>query len=183
MPVASSLGMALDIDKEVFRMVSENSELDREIPVALNLSYAFFELAEAQEGLNQLLSRSEKAGQTLCLEASHHILAQHPVMCAKVSERARKNHHQFGIDNLDLSQSLQLLQSAHFDYVKINAITLQDMSRNEMTAGYKALRTITDTMDIRIIAVGVDSQLLFDELKSLGIEAMQGNYLGSTDPI
>ena len=183
MPIASSLGMALDIDKEVFRMVSENSELDREIPVALNLSSTFFQLAEAQEGLNQLLSRSEKAGQTLCLEASHHILAQHPVMRAKVSERARKNHHQFGIDNLDLSQSLQLLQSAHFDYVKINANTLHDMSRNDMTAGYKALRTITDTMDIRIIAVGVDSQLLFDELKSLGIEAMQGNHLGSTDPI
>ena len=183
MPIASSLGMALDIDKEVFGMVSENSGLDREIPVALNLCSAFFELAEAHEDLNQLLSMSERAGQTLCLEASHRILAQHPVVCAKVSERARQNHHQFGVDNLDLSQSLQLLQSAHFDYVKINANTLHDMSSNDMTAGYKALRTITDTLDIRVIAVGVDSQLLFDELKSLGIEAMQGNYLGSADPI
>ena len=52
-----------------------------------------------------------------------------------------------------------------------------------MPAGYQALRTITDTLDISIIAVAIDSKEVIDELKSLGIEIMQGNFLGSPEAI
>jgi EAL domain-containing protein (putative c-di-GMP-specific phosphodiesterase class I) len=52
-----------------------------------------------------------------------------------------------------------------------------------MAAGFQALRTITDTLDIQIIAVAVDSQEVFDELKALGIDSMQGNFLGSPEAI
>jgi diguanylate cyclase (GGDEF)-like protein len=183
MPMAASLGMALDIDREVFRLVSSNRELDRKIPLALNLSAAFFELAEAQEEFDQLLADSEQNNTRLCIEASHHVLNQHPIMRSKLSDRVRRHQHQFGIDNLDLGQSLQLLQTGQFDYVKINAVTLHEMSRNDMAAGYQALRTITDTLDIRIIAVAVDSQDVLDELKALGIDTMQGNFLGSAEAI
>lgn len=183
MPMASSLGMSLDIDKEVFNLVAENNNLDREVPLALNLSAAFFELVDAQEEFNQLLVDSGQTNTQLCIEASHHVLLQHPLMCTNISDRVRRHGHQFGIDNLDLGQSLQLLQTAQFDYVKINATALHEMSRNELPAGYQALRTITDTLDIRIIAVGVDSQSVFDELQSLGVEVMQGNFLNSPEPI
>jgi diguanylate cyclase (GGDEF)-like protein len=183
MPMASRLGMALEIDKEVFRLIAGNQQIDRKIPLAINLSAAFFELAEGQDEFDQLLISCEKSKIRLCIEASHHALNQHPVMCAKISERVRNHQHQFGIDNLDLAQSLQLLQSGQFDYVKINAKTLHEMSRNNMSAGYQALRTITDTLDIQIIAVAVDSQEVFDELKSLGIDIMQGNFLAQPEAI
>ncbi len=183
MPMASRLGMALDIDKEVFTLISSNRTMDRKIPLAINLSAAFFELAEAQEEFDRLLSDCEQTGTRLCIEASHHVLNQHPVMCGKVSDRVRKHHHQFGIDNLDLGLSLQLLQTGQFDYVKVNAKTLQDMRRNDMPAGFQALRTITDTLDIQIIAVAVDSQEVSTELESLGINIMQGNFLGSPEAI
>ena len=183
MPMAASLGMSLDIDREVFRLVSANPELDRGTPLALNLSAAFFELAEAQPDFEQLLESCDESGARLCIEASHYVLNQHPVMCAKISERVRQHQHRFGIDNLDLAQPLQLLQSGQFDYVKINAGTLHEMGRDEMSAGYQALRTITDTLDIDIIAVAVDSQQVFDELRALGINAMQGNYFGSPEAV
>ncbi len=183
MPMASRLGMSLDIDKEVFRLVTSNRDIDRKVPLAINLSAAFFELAEAQSEFDQLLQDFEQSTTSLCIEASHHVLNQHPIMCGKVSDRVRQHQHQFGIDNLDLGQSLQLLQSGQFDYVKINAKTLHEMSRNDMRAGYQALRTITDTLDISIIAVAVDSQEVFDELKSLGIDIMQGNFLAEAEAI
>lgn len=181
MPMASSLGMALEIDQAVFRLVRENLEMDHSVPLAINLSAAFFERADAHEEFNQLLVDCQNKRKQLCIEASHHILLQHPVMCTQVSERVRRFGHQFGIDNLDLGQSLQLLQSAEFDYVKINATTLRDISSNDMPAGYKALKTITDTLDVRIIAVGVDSKTLFDDLQNLGIQVMQGNFLNEPE--
>ncbi len=176
MPMASSLGMALKIDKAVFRLVTEKLYDNQDTPLALNLSVAFFAEADAQEEFLHLLDHCKQKNAQLCFEASHHILLQHPQMCSQVSEQVRRYGHQFGIDNLDLGQSLHLLQNATFDYVKVNANTLKEMSAGEMSVGFQALRTITNTMDIQIIAVGVDSQQLFDELQALGIEIMQGNF-------
>lgn len=183
MPMASSLGMSLEIDKAVFRLVRENIKVDQAVPLALNLSVAFFEQADAHEEFNQLLLDCQENGRQLCIEASHHVLLHHPTMCSQISDRVRRHGHQFGIDNLDLGQSLQLLQSAEFDYVKINAATLKEMSSNDMSAAYQALKTMTNTLDIGIIAVGVDSKELHDELQSLGIGIMQGNFLNKPEVI
>ncbi|MBL4900063.1 MAG: diguanylate cyclase, partial [Colwellia sp.] len=89
MPMASSLGMALEFDKAVFGLVENNLTLTSEIPLAVNLSSAFFEMAEAQEEFNLLLLSCHERGIQLCIEASHYILQQHPVMCSKVSDKAK----------------------------------------------------------------------------------------------
>ena len=183
MPMASSLGMALDIDREVFRLVASNEELDRSIPLALNLSASFFELAEGQEEFEQLLDNCAQNGTRLCIEASHHVLNQHPIMCSKISDRVRRHQHQFGIDNLDLGQSLQLLQSGQFDYVKINAITLHEMSRNGNDTNVQRIGDGAQGLESCRHVVAVDSQNVCDELKSLGIDTMQGNFLGSPEAI
>ena len=183
LPMVSSLGMSMEIDKEVFRLVISNPDIDRDIPLAINLSATFFELAEAQDELDRLLNHCQQNGIKLCIEASHHVLNQHPVTRGKVSTLLRQHQHQFGIDNLDLGQPLQLLQSGQFDYVKINANTLLEMGCDDVSAGYQALRTITDTIDTRIIAVTVDSQKVYDELEALGISVMQGNFLDAPTAI
>ena len=95
MPMASSLGMALEIDKAVFRLVRDNLDTDSSTPLALNLSVAFFEKADAHEEFNQLLFDCKSKQIQLCIEASHHVLVQHPEMCTQVSERVRRHNHQF----------------------------------------------------------------------------------------
>jgi EAL domain-containing protein (putative c-di-GMP-specific phosphodiesterase class I) len=183
MPMAASLGMSLDIDREVFRLLMSNPELDRRIPLAINLSAAFFEFAEAQEEFDQMLIDCERSNTRLCIEASHHVLDRYPAMCGRISERVRRHRHRFGVDNLDLGQPLQLLQSGQFDYVKIGAGTLHEMVRGDMTASYQALRTLGDTLDIMIIAVAVDSPEVYNDLRELGIQTMQGNFLGPPEEV
>ncbi len=183
MPIASSLGMALQIDKVVFRLVRENIKVGQSVPMAINLSVAFFEHADLQEEFNQLLIECQNKGSQLCVEASHHVLLHHSLMCTQISDRVRRHGQQFGVDNLDFGQSLQLLQSAQFNYAKINATTLKGMNSSEMLSAFQALKTMTDTLDIRIIAVGVDSRQLYDELLKLGIDIMQGNYLDEPEVI
>lgn len=177
MPMATSLGMSIDIDKAVFQIISEIQMGDEKLPMAVNLSAAFFEQADAQYEFDQLLTRCQERGLGLCIEASHTILAQHLMMCQQVASRVHQSGHQMGIDHLDIGQSLEILKIARFDYVKINARTLHNISQNEMTAGYQALKTITDTMSITLIAVGVDSKELYQALIDLGIKNLQGNYL------
>jgi len=183
LPMAASLGISHEIDREVFRLVESNRNLDRGIPLAINLSAAFFELAEAQQEFNQLLETCERQDTRLCIEANHHVLIQYPAMCSQVSNRVRKYRHRFGVDNLDFGLSLQLLQTGQFDYIKINAQILQDMIQGDMTASIQALRTLADTLDIHVIAVAVDSQKVYNDLKELGIQTMQGNFLGPPEEI
>jgi diguanylate cyclase (GGDEF)-like protein len=183
MPMATSLGMAQEIDKIVFNLVRENIDINQEFPLAINLSIAFFERADNHEELEQLLIYSHENNTQLCIEASHQVLIHHPVMCKQISDRIHKSGHLFGVDNLDLSQSLQLLQAANFDYVKIGASTLHDMSFEGQSEAYLALKAMIDTLDIKMVAVGVDSQLLFDELQGMGIEFMQGNFLNEPTPL
>ena len=183
MPMATSLGLSQEIDKIVFRLVRENIGFNQGFPLAINLSIAFFERADNHEELEQLLIYCHENNAQLCIEASHQVLIHHPVMCKQISARVHKSGHLFGVDNLDLGQSLQLLQTASFDYVKVSASALQNMNSEGQEEGYQALKAMIDTLDIKMIAVGVDSQLLFDELQHMGIEFMQGNFLNEPTPL
>jgi len=183
MPMASSLGLSIEIDKTVFKLINSNPDLNPDIPLALNLSAAFFELADARDEFEKMLHNCSEQGIQLCIEASHHVLQHNAQMCSQVSQKVKQQGHQFGVDNLDLGLSLQMLQSARFDYVKINANNLCDENSGEMSSGYQALKTITDTLDIQIIVVGVDSQPLFEQLLESGIGVMQGNLLGEPEAL
>ena len=181
MPMATGLGMSFEIDKAVLSLAKNLKQDVDKVPIALNLSAAFFDLPSASEVLDDLLLDSKKNDSSYCFEASHHVLQQHVEMCGNISDKVRALGHQFGLDNLDFSQSLQILQTTRFDYVKISAQTLCDMNKNKSNSAYQALKTITDTLDIDMIAVGVDSQDIYDHIQQLGIGLMQGNFLSSAE--
>ncbi|MCW8955398.1 MAG: EAL domain-containing protein [Gammaproteobacteria bacterium] len=180
MPMAMSLGFGLEIDKVVFKLVREVCLKHSEVPVALNLSSSFFIHADAYEEFNQLMSFLRKHSIGLCVEASHNVVNQYTTICTQIAERVRQSGYSFGIDNLDLSSSLQVLQTVRPDYVKVNAKALYDMTTGDVPAGYQALRTMTNTMGIGLIAVAVDSQELYDQMQGLGVDGLQGNLLSET---
>ena len=178
MPMASALNMGEAIDRVVFQLVKEVRDKDDGIPLALNLTASVFSHADALVELNQLLKQFQQSKVVLCIEASHTILEQYPLMCAQVAQSVREAGHLFGIDNLNLGLSLHELKTVRPNYLKVNAQTLYDITRDDMPAGYQALQTMAKTMDIRLIAVAVDSAEVRDHLQQLGINTMQGNLLG-----
>lgn len=181
MPMANSLGLGELIDQVVFKLVKQYSSHADEAPMALNLTESVFSHADALLEFNQLLRYFEQSTMNFCVEASHRILEQYPVMCAGVAESVRKTGNVFGVDNLNFGLSLQTLQKVRPDYIKINAKTLYDMTQAEVPAAYKALSTLTNALDIRLIAVGVDSEEVYAHLNKLGVTAMQGNLLSEPE--
>jgi EAL domain-containing protein (putative c-di-GMP-specific phosphodiesterase class I)/GGDEF domain-containing protein len=181
MPMASRLGLGVEVDRMVFALVNQHAGEPSAAPLAVNLSAAFFELADGREDFEQMLISCAARGVRLCIEASHHVLFHNSDKFQQISHKTQELGHQFGVDNLDLGLPLQFLRSTRFDYVKINASNLGDIETEEVSSGFQALKTITDTLDIRIIVVGVDSQAQFDQLIGIGIEVMQGNLLGAPE--
>lgn len=183
MPMANELGLGENIDCAVFDMVKKLNRRDNEIPVAINLTESVFVHADALVEFNQLLRFFQQSSMKLCVEVSHAVLEQYPAMCVEVAESVKNAGHAFGVDNLNPGWPLYGLQSVRPDYVKVNAKTLYDLSTGEVSAGYHALQTLTKAMDIKLIAVAVGAQELFDHLKDLGVDGMQGNLLGETEEI
>lgn len=178
MPMALSLGFGLEIDRAVFKLLRQAAEVNRDIPVALNLTASFLaNHSHISQEFSELLAYFENLSSGLCLEVSHNVFNQYPQMCMQIADRVRHLDHNFGIDNLDLKMPLDVLQSIRPDYVKVNANTLMDLTPEEMSSAYQALKTMINTLDIRLIAVAVESQEVYDRLLKLGVEAMQGNLL------
>jgi diguanylate cyclase (GGDEF)-like protein len=177
MPMASKLGMAVDIDLVGIQELIRVESTDLNAPLALNISAALLEQADSQQTFDSLLETCSHRGIALCIEASHHTLLAHQVMCRQLEKRVHQLGHQFGVDHLDIGQALDVLQMASFDYVKINAQTLQDFGQDSLNPAFQALKTLTDTMNVEIIAVGVDSEVLRDDLFDLGIEYLQGDLI------
>lgn len=186
MPMAASLGLAVEIDYAVFDLVKKRAGSLSASPLAVNLSAAFFEEADALSELESLLEEGQASGLQICVEASHHILAQHEDMSSRISQKVKLHGHRFGIDNIDLGQSLNLIQSGLYDYIKINASNLAAKADDDAKAGsegFQALNTMTRTYDVDLIVVGIDSKQTFAQFASMGVRIMQGNLLGKPEAI
>ncbi|MBL4850856.1 MAG: EAL domain-containing protein [Gammaproteobacteria bacterium] len=178
MPMALALGFGLEIDRAVFKLLVHAANMEKNIPVALNLTAPFFDShCHISQEFSNLLTKFSASPGNLCLETSHAIFNQHPLMCMQAADRLRALGHQFGIDNFNLKESLDILQSIRPSYIKVNANMLIDLTQPGMLNAYQALRTLVTTLDIQLIAVGVSSQKSHDHLLELGVDVMQGYFL------
>ncbi len=183
MPMANSLELGEAIDSVVFNLIKQYSYKPDSVPLALNLTDSVFSHADALLEFNHLLEYCSHTSTSVCVEASHAILERYPAMCTGVAETVRESGNVFGIDNLNLGLSLQTLQTVRPDYVKINAKNLYDMTKSDMPAAFQALMSLTKALDIRLIAVAVDSQKMYDHLVELGVNTMQGNLIAEAEEL
>ena len=182
MPMASTLGLDQAIDREVFRMALEYAKQHAGAPLAVNLSPTLFTDAVAIAGLEQFLASARSAGGAeLQLEARHFLLKQHPQAAEMISARLRESGYRLGVDNFDLSLSLELLQVTRPTYVKVNARTLAELASESGAGSLRALTTITRGLEIRLIATGVDSEQLKDAVTDIGVDALQGNLIAAAE--
>lgn len=184
MPMAIALHQSSKIDKEVFRLVKDLSQrADRFFPLAVNISASFLQHAEAIQELTDLLQHFQTHNMDLFIEVNQLCFLQYPQSVLKLAQIVRQFNQQLAIDNLDINSDLNMLQKFSPAYIKINANTLKQMSDDKNIVAYQALRTLTQTLDIQIIAVGVEDENLCKKLFSLQVDGVQGNFLAKPEEI
>jgi predicted signal transduction protein with EAL and GGDEF domain len=181
MPMALSLGFGMEIYRKVNELLPVVAEGKYIVPFAVNFSDLFISGAHAFEELNQMLALFQKSPGTLCVEVSHEAVRSHPQRCQQLADAVRRYGHAFGVDHLDLNIPMHTLQAINPAYVKISARLLDDLGEEIDSSAYQALRNVVRTLDIQLVAVGVDEQALRDRLLVMGVDGMQGNYLGKPE--
>lgn len=182
MPMAITLGLDQAVDLEVLRMVQTHLQAHCEVSLAVNLSPSLFTnaavIAVFERALDTM-SASDVAA--LRLETRHFLLKQYPQAAEAIFARLRERGVRFGIDNFDLSLSLELLQVIRPAYVKVNARTLAEMGSQVGAGSVGALTTITRGLEIQLIATGVDSEALKAAATQIGVDALQGNFIAAAE--
>lgn len=181
MPMALSLGFGMEIYRKVNELLPVVADSKYVVPFAVNFSDLFISGAHVFEELNQMLALFQKSPGTLCVEVRHEAVRSHPQRCQQLADAVKRYGHAFGVDHLDLNIPLHTLQAINPEYVKISARVLDDLGEENDSSAYQALRNVVRTLDIQLIAVGVDEQALRDRLLVMGIDGMQGNYLGQPE--
>jgi EAL domain-containing protein (putative c-di-GMP-specific phosphodiesterase class I) len=183
MPVAHVLGLDLSIEIEVFRIALDVGKAHPEAPIAINISSMFFTNAEALAKLEQFMKDAVAANIKVQIEASHFTITQHSQAAEAIVERIKHIGCTFGIDNMDLSLNMDMLQTLLPNYVKVNTRTLMDMVGEAGSAGMQNLRSLTSGLGIRLIAVGIDSQDELDTMIEAGVDAVQGYFIGRPEEL
>lgn len=177
MPVATELAMDVDIERRIFTLIEKiPTETVDESPLALNLTAAFFTRWDEHEEILKLLESLLLQPGSLSLEVSHAVAMNNVDACVHVSELMRKKHQYFGIDNLDLKCSFTQLHTINPDYIKASSRTLFDLSTSNLAA-HQALQTLISTLEVKLIAVGIDDVKVHDYLLTTDVYGLQGNLL------
>ncbi|MCW8963539.1 MAG: EAL domain-containing protein [Gammaproteobacteria bacterium] len=184
MPMANALELDYEIELEVFRMGLALAGKMPDTPVAINVSSRFFTDAGALINMEKLLRDSiDAGGKHIQIEASHFMLTQHMHVATSIVDRIRNIGCCFGIDNVDPGLPLDLLQQLRPDYVKTKATMLDDILGSTGSADIQNLRSLTTDLDIKLIAVGIDSQQMLDQIKNTDVDGVQGYFIGKPEEL
>lgn len=187
MPLAERLKLVTVIDRLV---IEEVLALDsRKLGVgsiAVNISPAsLLDTAFSQWILTSL--RGLPAGAPrLIFEFSEFAAVQQLSVLRDFSSAVRQCGHGIGLDHYGQSFSkLGYLHSLKPDYVKIDRAYTGELKDEESDSRFYigSLRSVAHSIDIGVIAEGVETEQQAEILKGLNLDGMQGYFIGRPQPI
>lgn len=187
MPLAERLKLVSTIDRivieEVMKIDFSRLGVNR---VAINLSPASLEDDSFSQWVRTLLKTLSPEALRISFEFSEFAALQHLTLVKEFSTAVRECGHGIGLDHYGQSFSkLGYLQSLHPEYVKIDRAYTGELKDEENDSRFyiASLCSVAHSIDIAVVAEGVESEQQAQILKELNLDAMQGYFIGRPLPV
>lgn len=187
LPLAERLKLVPTIDRiviqEALKHDFKRSGIDR---IALNVSPASLRDESFMSWLQSFLKALQPEAPRLSFEFSEFAAVQHLALIKEFSRTVRAYGHGIGLDHYGQSFSkLGYLQSLHPDYVKIDRAYTGELQDEESDSRFYigALCSVAHSIDIAVIAEGVESEQQMQILEGLNLDAVQGYFIGRPQPL
>ncbi|MBJ6752440.1 bifunctional diguanylate cyclase/phosphodiesterase [Geomonas anaerohicana] len=187
MPVAERLKLVSSIDRMV---IEEALKVDyRRLGVervAINLSPTSLEDDAFRNWLYAFLKALPAGAPRVNFEFSEFAAVQHLQSIREFGAAVRACGHGIGLDHYGRSFSkLGYLQSLHPEYVKIDRAYTGELSGGENDSRFyvASLCSVAHSIDIKVVAEGVESEAQAAVLRELNLDAMQGYFFGRPQPL
>ncbi|WP_131111111.1 EAL domain-containing protein [Sulfuricystis thermophila] len=186
-PLAEEIGLIESIGAWVIRTVCRQNKawIDAGLPllpVAVNVSPRQFRQENLAEIVTTALSESGLPGSGLELEITESAMIEHPSQVADVLSRLKTLGVKLALDDFGTGySSLTYLSSLPFDKIKIDQSFIRDVITNPVNATIVAATiAMGRSLDMTVLAEGVENEAQLMFLRSRQCEAMQG-WLFSRD--
>ncbi len=148
------------------------------VPIAVNVSPTQFQQKGFADLVRSVLEESGLAPHLLELEITESALMRRAPQTTNLTGRLREMGVRISIDDFGTGYS-SLAQLRHFpiDKIKIDRSFITDMKHNSSIT--RAIVDLAHSLQLRVVAEGVESQAQLDRLRSFGCDQIQGYYFSS----
>lgn len=182
-PVAESSGLILPLGEFVLRTVCEQvMRWQREnipvIPVAVNVSAVQFQRQPMRELVGRILAETGMPARWLALELTEGTLMQDPQHHIAVLQDLRSDGIRIQIDDFGTGySSLSYLRQLPIDTLKIDGSFIKQIDTNPSDeAIVSAILAMARSLDLRVVAEGVETTAQLQVLGKHGCEIAQGFF-------
>jgi EAL domain-containing protein (putative c-di-GMP-specific phosphodiesterase class I)/GGDEF domain-containing protein len=173
MPIVAGVEMLEELDRYVVGLLARVAGSRN---VAVNVSHEFISKTANLQWLDTFATLWREKGLKVAFEVANGSVMRDPLAVEAFAAYLQERGWEFGIDHFTVgSYDLQLLQSIKPDYLKVEASYLLGLiGSGEEKVRTSALFTITDLLDIRLVATGVEDAGTARQLRENGIEWLMG---------
>ncbi|MDT8387801.1 MAG: EAL domain-containing protein [Thiogranum sp.] len=183
-PVAEASGLIVPIGDWVLRGVCEqirawSASGMRLLPVAVNLSPRQFRQQEIVSNIQNILLDNAVAASSLEFELTETCVMESPELATKVLQRLKDMGAGLSIDDFGTGySSLQYLKRFPINKLKIDSHFITDLATDpEDQAIVSAIINMGHSLNLNVIAEGVETVQQMEFLRINGCDSVQGHYL------
>jgi EAL domain-containing protein (putative c-di-GMP-specific phosphodiesterase class I) len=182
-PLAERAAVIADLSRWVLtaaiRQMGQWRRTGLEVHVAVNLSAADMVDPLLPLRVLTLLQEHHVPATQLLLEVTESTIMREPALAAQFMERLRVSGLRFGIDDFGTGySSLASLHALPVDELKLDRAFIQNLDRNATNqAIVRAVTTLAHTMNLKVVAEGVETPEVWAQLEQLGCDIAQGYFI------
>ncbi|MBN9219673.1 MAG: EAL domain-containing protein [Mesorhizobium sp.] len=185
-PIAEENGSILAIGEWVLRTACRQAaSWDKAHKIAVNLSPVQFAHADLAKLIHQILVETGLSPKRLELELTESTIVADKVRTLHVLRQIKALGVTIAIDDFGTGySSLDTLRSFPFDKIKLDRSFMADVERSpQAKAIIRAVLTLGRSLDIPVLAEGVETHVQLTILQVEGCNEAQGYFLGKPKPI
>lgn len=176
MPIIEGINMMSELDRHVLELLDT---LPRSKPIAVNITHDFISKSANLQLISSLSKHWKAQGLDIIFELTNAMVASDPEATKAFASHIHQEGWRLSIDHFTVGiYDLHLLEELKPSYLKINAAYLLSLveGRGEELSK-SSLFTLSELLEIDLIAIEVDSEKTENRLKENGIKLMQGFWI------
>jgi EAL domain-containing protein (putative c-di-GMP-specific phosphodiesterase class I) len=183
-PVAEECGLIVELGNLVLAKACRHAlTLPNDIKVAVNLSALQFASGNLVDSVMLALADSGLAETRLELEITESVFLADSQENLKTLERLKRLGISIALDDFGVGySSLSYLTAFPFDKVKIDKCFIDRIGRPETLAVLGSIVQLARTLNLSIVAEGVETYEQVEKIRSLGIALGQGYFFSQPVP-
>jgi diguanylate cyclase (GGDEF)-like protein len=188
-PVANETGMIIPLGKLVLELACRQNKAWQNVglpalPVAVNISPREFQEPGFINGVIEILCASGLDSRWLELEITEEVLMEKNQETLKTLAALKQQGISISIDDFGTGySSLNYLKRFSIDYLKIDKCFIDDISFNNRDAKLvESIVGLAKSLDLKVIAEGVETFEQLSRLKTYGCDEIQGYFFSQPLP-